>query len=166
LSQEKQLATRIQEKSTEYFLLWGVPDLVNSIDTQFSNRLRKALGRTRVDTRRVRLNSLLMNANNNLLDEVLCHELAHIVVYTRFGEKAKPHGPEWAALMHQAGYRPRVRMNIDDEMLPISINKYEHLCPVCQLIRYARRPMSRWRCVRCIDAGLDGKLQIRSIDKV
>ena len=161
--QEKQIGKRIQEKSTEYFLLWGVTGLKNNIDFQFSNRLRRALGLTRVDTRRVRLNPVLINTNNKLLDEVLCHELAHIVVYARFGKKAKPHGPEWAALMRQAGYRPRIRINIGDEKLPRSIKKYEHLCPVCQLIRYARRPMSRWRCVRCIDAGLDGRLHIRSV---
>ena len=161
--QEKQLGKRIQEKSTGYFMLWGVPGLENDIDIQFSSRLRRSLGRTRVDKHRVRLNKNLINTNNNLLDEVLCHELAHIVVYTRFGNNAKPHGSEWAALMRQAGYRPRVRINTGGEKLPRSSNKYEHLCPVCQHIRYARRPMTRWRCIRCINAGLDGRLHIRSV---
>jgi predicted SprT family Zn-dependent metalloprotease len=165
LSQEKQIGQRIQDKSAEYFLLWDATALANSIDTQFSNRLHRALGRARVDTRRVRLNPILLNVNIELLDEVLCHELAHIVVYTRFGRKARPHGSEWADLMRQAGYKPRLRINLEEEKLSILINTYVHLCPVCQIIRYARRPMYRWRCVSCVKAGLDGKLHIQCISK-
>ena len=163
--QENQIGQRIQEKTAEYFMLWGAPELADSIDTQFSKRLRTALGRARVDARKVRLNPILFNANTQLLDEVLCHELAHIVVYIRFGRKARPHGAEWAELMRQAGYKPRVRVNLEEEKLPILIKTYEHLCPVCQIIRYARRPMNLWRCVSCVEAGLDGKLQIRCISK-
>lgn len=163
--QLKQVGDRIQSKSAGYFLLWGAPELGSSVAIQFSNRLRTSLGRTRVDARRIRLHALLAHADEQLLDEVLCHELAHVVVYERFGRSAKPHGPEWAALMRQAGFEPRLRISIGSEMSPISEGRFEHRCPVCQAVRYARRSMSNLRCKSCVDAGLDGKLLIRNVGK-
>jgi len=160
---DKQTGLRIEEKSAAFLSLWGLPGLASSIDTRFYNRLRTSLGRAHPHTRMVQLNSVLLSADIRLLDEVLCHELAPIAVHVRFGSKAKPHGVEWAALMRQAGFRPRARISIEEEKLPIRVKTYEHLCPVCRIVRHARRPMYRWRCVRCFDAGRGGKLQIRSI---
>ena len=165
LRQQKQVSDRIQAKSAEYFLLWGRPDLANSVIIQFSDRLRSSLGRTRVDVRRVRLNSLLASANKQLLNEVLCHELAHIAIYERFGTSVKPHGPEWTALVRQAGFEPRLRHSIASENLPAATRRFEHLCPVCQTVRYAKRSMTQWRCESCVDAGLEGKLLIMSVSK-
>ena len=132
---------------------------------QFSDRLKSSLGRTRVDTCTVRLNSLLVTANKQLLDEVLCHELAHIAVYEHFGASVKPHGEEWGKLVKQAGFKPRLRIHVDGEKSIVSAERFEHLCPVCQTIRYAKRPMKVWRCGNCVDAGLEGMLLIRSIGK-
>ena len=165
LRHQKQVSDRIQAKSAEYFLLWGRPGLANSVIIQFSDRLRSSLGRTRVDVRRVRLNSLLASANKQLLNEVLCHELAHIAIYERFGKSEKPHGPEWKALVRQAGFEPRLRISVNGEKPSTATRRFEHLCPVCQTIRYAKRPMTGWRCGNCVDAGLEGKLLIRSIGK-
>jgi len=156
---------KIQAKTDEYFSLWGCSDLASSVVIQFSDRLKSSLGRTRVDTRNVRLNPLLASANERLLDEVLCHELAHIVVYERFGMSVKPHGPEWAALVRQTGFEPRLRHSITSEKPPTAIRRFEHLCLVCQTVRYAKRSMTQWRCESCIDAGLEGMLLIRSIGK-
>jgi ribosomal protein L37AE/L43A len=40
------------------------------------------------------------------------------------------------------------------------LQRYLHWCPVCHSRRFARRPMARWRCAECVDAGLPGALQI------
>jgi len=165
LLQQKNISDRIQEKSAEYFFLWGRPGLASSVIIQFSGRLRSSLGRTRVDVRRVRLNPLLASANEQLLDEVLCHELAHIAVYENYGAHVKPHGPEWTALVRQAGFEPRLRISIAVEKPPTTTRRFEHLCPICQTVRYAKRSMSQWRCKSCIDAGLEGRLLIRNIGK-
>ena len=162
LLKQKKVSDRIQAKSAEYFLLWGRPELASSVIIQFSGRLRTSLGRTRVDVRRVRLNPLLASANEQLLNEVLCHELAHIAIYERF---VKPHGPEWTALVQRAGFEARLRHSVTGEKPSITAQRFEHLCPVCQTIRYAKRSMVRWRCGSCVDAGLEGKLLIRSIGK-
>ena len=155
----------VQAKSYEYFSLWGCSDLASSVAIQFSGRLKSSLGRTRVDVHKVSLNPLLTSANEQLLDEVLCHELAHIAIYERFGASAKPHGPEWIALVRQAGFEPRLRHSVTNAELPTATRKFEHLCPVCQTVRYAKRSMTQWRCESCVDAGLEGKLLIRSVGK-
>jgi len=155
----------VQAKSYEYFSLWGCSDLASSVAIQFSGRLKSSLGRTRVDVHKVSLNPLLTRANEQLLDEVLCHELAHIAIYERFGASVKPHGPEWTALVRQAGFEPRLRHSVTNAELPTATRKFEHLCPVCQTVRYAKRSMTQWRCESCVDAGLEGKLLIRSVGK-
>ena len=163
LLKQKQVSDRIQEKSAEYFLLWGRPELASSVIIQFSGRLRSSLGRTRVDVRRVRLNPLLASANEQLLNEVLCHELAHIAIYERFGKSVKPHGPEWTALVQRAGFEPRLRHSVTGEKPSTAAQRFEHLCPVCQAVRYAKRSMTQWRCESCVEAGLEGKLLITSV---
>jgi predicted SprT family Zn-dependent metalloprotease len=155
----------IQAKSDEYLSLWGCSGLASSVVIQFSSRLKSSLGRTRADVRNVRLNLLLAGANEQLLDEVLCHELAHIAIYERFGSSVRPHGPEWTALVRQAGFEPRLRHSIASEKLPTASRRFEHLCPVCQTVRYAKRSMTQWRCESCVDAGLEGKLLIMSVGK-
>jgi len=152
-------------KSNEYLSLWGYSDLASSVVIQFSGRLKYSLGRTRVDLRKISLNPLLISENKQLLGEVLCHELAHIAVYERFGASVKPHGPEWSSLVRQAGFEPRIRHSITNAELPTATRKFEHLCPVCQTVRYAKRSMTQWRCESCVDAGLEGKLLIRSVGK-
>jgi predicted SprT family Zn-dependent metalloprotease len=137
-----------------------MPELADNVVIEFSKRLRSVLGRTRVDARRVRLNPLLVSASEKILEEVLCHELAHIAVYERFGASVKPHGLEWVTLVQQAGYEPRLRIRVADASPSINQRRFEHLCPVCQTVRYAKRPMMRWRCGSCVDAGLEGKLLI------
>lgn len=153
----------IQSKSARYLLLWGMPDLASSVSIQFSYRLRSSLGRTLVDARRIRLHVLLANTDEQLLDEVLCHELAHIVVYERFGREVKPHGPEWATLVRQAGFEPRLRIGVGSEGPPMTEGRFEHRCPVCQAVRLARRSIPNLRCKSCLEAGLEGKLLIRKV---
>ena len=123
----------------------------------------------------MRLNGRLRDAPAELLVEVLCHELAHVVAYELNGRNCRPHGPEWASLMRQAGYAPRIRIDIRD--LPVDYaawlsaqiarrasTEFVHRCPVCQASRIAGRPVRRWRCLRCREAGLDGVLTITRLE--
>ncbi len=145
---------------------WSVPAIANRVEVQFSQRLRSSLGRCVPSRGIVRLNRCLLRAQPALLEEVLCHELAHIAVFERNGHACRPHGPEWAALMRAAGFEPRVRARLSHD-LQASVGAtrtarrlYEHRCPVCQAKRLARRPVPQWRCAACVAAGLEGKLVI------
>ena len=109
----------------------------------------------------------LSDGRPTLLEEVLCHELAHAAVHRLHGRRAKPHGPEWKALMVKAGHEPRVRVLENDPRLPADFNRprprWEHRCPVCQVKQLAGRPVRQWRCLRCRKAGRSGKLEIRKV---
>ncbi|EIC82507.1 SprT family zinc-dependent metalloprotease [Serratia sp. M24T3] len=48
----------------------------------------------------IRLNPvLLMENQQDFIDEVVPHELAHLLVYRHFGRAAAPHGKEWRWMM-------------------------------------------------------------------
>lgn len=146
---------------------WGLPDLWSQIDLRFSTRLTRALGRCRPSSGRITLQASLQSSPERMI-EVLCHEAAHIAVYQLFGPEVKPHGPEWHRLVQQAGFRPEVRAREPGSAGPRAtptpaILPYEHRCPVCQSVRFARRPVRSWRCAECLDAGLEGELTITRI---
>ena len=50
------------------------------------------------------------------LEEVIAHEVAHLVCWWRHG-RTRPHGAEWQAIMVEAGHEPRVRLTADDVVL-------------------------------------------------
>ena len=111
------------------------------------------------------MNVRLLKAPTSLRVEVLCHELAHVAAYELHGRRCRPHGPEWAALMRAAGFEPCARARLTHDVSALVVaprrgSQYEHRCPVCQAVRFARRPVRQWRCVACLTAGLDGRLLI------
>ena len=57
----------------------------------------------------IRLNPVLLIENQQqFIDEVVPHELAHLLVYRRFGRAAAPHGKEWRWMMESIlGVPPR-----------------------------------------------------------
>lgn len=61
----------------------------------------RASGRGRLE---IRFNlTLARRAPDIFLAQTVPHEVAHSVVWHLFGRAAKPHGPEWRAVMHQLG---------------------------------------------------------------
>ena len=145
--------------------LWGVPGIERRVQVTFSARLRRSLGRCAPTQGTVRLNVRLLKSTAALLVEVLCHELAHVAVYELHSRRCRPHGPEWAALMRAAGFEPRARARLTHDVSALLVaprrgSQYEHRCPVCRAVRFARRPVRQWRCVACLTAGLDGHLLI------
>ncbi len=132
----------------------------NLLSVSFSERMHRSLGRCVPRTGAVRLNARLLGDNPELLEEVLCHELAHIAAFQLHGSKVRPHGSEWGSLMRAAGFEPRVRTHLNRDVGEAAQAFYEHRCPVCHTKRLARRPVKAWRCAECFAAGLEGKLII------
>lgn len=145
---------------------WNTPTIVSRVEIQFSDRMRSCLGRCLPSRGIVRLNRRLLRVEPALVEEVICHEVAHVVAFERHGRRCRPHGPEWAALMRSAGFQPHVRARLGPELQLLLLaprkvrNVYEHRCPICRIMRVARRPVSRWRCVACATAGRTGRLTI------
>jgi SprT protein len=142
--------------------LWNISDLGARTTIEYSTRLTRSLGRCYPERRIIRLASFLDESDNSLIEEVLCHELAHIAARELHRGRIRPHGREWKALMRAAGFEPRTRLPAPPNAPNPSRTRhlYVHRCPVCQRSRIARRSMRRWRCRACLDAGLDGVLTI------
>lgn len=156
-------SSNIDQTCAQLLASWGEHRLIGQVEVSVSPRLKTTIGLADVRNRRIRLNKALINSDQATVNEVLCHELAHIVVFERHGRAARPHGKEWQALLYSAGYPPRTRMPaVELPSLPAPA-WFEHYCPVCQAARLARRRMSRWRCHACLSSGLDGKLAIERI---
>ena len=153
-------------KLASWTALWRTSSLLSRVSISFSRRMRNALGRCVPAQGVVRLNSWALQGNPKLLDEVLCHELAHVAAFELHGPKVRPHGAEWCALMRAAGFEPRVRTRLSRDVQSklrtwrAERSLYEHRCPVCLTSRLARRPVPRWRCASCASAGLEAKLVI------
>jgi predicted SprT family Zn-dependent metalloprotease len=164
LRERDALAPTLEKLMRAWGPRWGVPRLEQKITIEWSERFRCALGRAFPQRGVVRLSAGLASAPVELLREVLCHEVAHVVVVQR-ARWRRPHGPEWATLVRLAGFEPRARI----PWTPIAAPRgkaasakwqYLHRCPVCHVRRTARRPIRRWRCAACVEAGLHGRLEI------
>ena len=144
---------------------WNSPNLDEHIICEWSSRLRRSLGRAYPTRSLVRLSLVLKEPQfQSLFEEVLCHEVAHIVTFQVHGRGAQSHGTEWKELVRVVGFDPRTSHKLD-ALPPPNGRKaicYEHVCPVCQSKRLAKRPQSKWRCVACQNSGLNGLLTIHS----
>ena len=148
----------------EWAELWRDPLLADETRVEFSSRMTRTLGRAYPARMLIRLSaSLTAELDAQAFKEFLCHEAAHLVAFRRHGRAINPHGPEWRRLVEAAGYRPTTKIRMKDAEPARSTGnrvRYLHSCPVCGTRRTAGKPMYRWRCVTCVDAGLDGRLLI------
>ncbi len=157
----------VRRTLTRLGCVWNLPGLHSEIEVEFSRKFTRSLGRAFPRRGIVTLHVDLACAPRRQLREVLCHEAAHIAVFRKHGESKRPHGREWAELVRKAGYKPSKSMVVaasEDSNRRGKPRRYEHLCPVCQIVRVAKKPMPRWRCQGCINAGLEGTLRIRLLE--
>ncbi len=147
----------------ELAALWGVPGAADAITVRFSGRLSRSLGRADSARGRVTLATSL-RGDEELLDQALCHELAHLIAFFLVGRDEPAHGPTWKHLMRLAGHQPAVRLSSPAAAAAgpeaKEARRYRHRCPVCQFARVASRRMPRWRCADCAAAGLGGLLEV------
>jgi predicted SprT family Zn-dependent metalloprotease len=155
-----------------WFESWGICSLT-PVDIALNSRLRRARGRAVLREDRIEVRPDLLSGPSHDLLETLCHEAAHIAVFHTH-PNARPHGPEWRQLVTAACFEPRgqriaecglVRTDALSELAYRSapsraVRLFDHRCPVCQMVRTAKRPVRRWRCAECIASGLAGELLI------
>jgi len=56
----------------------------------------------------IRINTALLASHpQEMLDDTVPHEVAHVVIFKLYGRRAKPHGKEWKALMRAFGVEPK-----------------------------------------------------------
>jgi len=114
MAEHDELAARALPVLERLARLYGEPR-VRTIAVRKSTRMSASLARAYLSDERVTVAAQLLGSLH--LEEVLVHEVAHIVCHWRHG-RVRPHGREWRALMEQAGLRPRVRLDPLDVRLP------------------------------------------------
>lgn len=103
----------------------------------------------------IRLNpALLENHPEEMIEETIPHELAHIVAHRLFGPRIKPHGREWRAVMSAFGKSPDVQHSMPVEpSRRLRRYKYSCACPSgveLTSIRHKRaRRGTRYLCRKC-----------------
>jgi len=157
------IAAQLQNEADALARLWAIPSLPDRVSIRLNRRLKTTVARYKRDTRTIEVGVrfLALRARRS---EILAHELAHAAVHIRHGRSALAHGKEWQALVKAAGVAARAKMTTTRS--PVAQPKadrstrYEHRCPVCHMVRIAKRPVTGWRCRACAEAGLDGELHI------
>ena len=111
MAKPSRLEKRLQKlfaRAETWVSLWGLNRLLRDFSIEFSDDLGSNLGQCDLRARKILLNAvLLLDANEALLFETLCHELAHAVTAARYGNRVAEHGIEWCEYMERAGFTPR-----------------------------------------------------------
>ena len=92
--------------------LWNEPGLSARLNLVIGQRLERSLGRCYPERGLVRIARFVLDFPAELRDEIICHEVAHLVVFERHGRGRRPHGAEWKALMRSLGLTPRVQIQL------------------------------------------------------
>ena len=102
----------------------------------------------------IRLNPVLLLENQTaFIDEVIPHELAHLLVWKQFG-RAAPHGKEWKWMMATVlGVSPRRTHQFEISSVRAKTFPYRCACQQHQLTvrRHNRvlRKEAEYRCIHC-----------------
>jgi SprT protein len=148
LPSEEQLRARAHAALATWAAEAELPDL----QIVWQATLRTTAGRAELRQRRILLNPHLLARAPAQIEQVLVHEVAHLVTWARHGRRARPHGPEWAALMEQAGLPADARHRIPAHGLRRQRYWYLHLCRSCG-VRSIRRRALRLFCGGCRGRG-------------
>ncbi|MEJ2764018.1 SprT family zinc-dependent metalloprotease [Photobacterium sp. MCCC 1A19761] len=114
----------------------------------------KIAGSARLQSWEVRFNPVLLAENPQaFLDEVVPHEIAHLVTFHRFG-KVRPHGKEWQAVMTEVfGIPARTTHSFDTRSVQGQTFRYRCHCQEHQLTvrrhNKIRRQQAIYHCRTC-----------------
>jgi len=129
---------------------WDMPNLAARARIGYSARLRTSLGRAILEDGRVELNTRLLLQHPDQLVPTLAHELAHLVVFWRYGRVA-PHGIQFRALMRVIGLSAEATHDLPVGGLKRRRRRflYLHRCTNCGQTFTARRIYRGYYCTDC-----------------
>lgn len=94
----------------------------------------KAAGTAHLQKNELRFNAYMFHQNQEkFLNEVVPHEVAHLLVYHLYGGRVKPHGKEWQFIMREVFHRPAARTHNFDVPEAKQLFPYRCQCQVHQL---------------------------------
>jgi hypothetical protein len=96
---------------------WQCPDLSCRVRIVYNPRMRTSIGQAHLHQGRVELNPLLLTEHPEEFIDTLVHELAHLVVFWRYGSGVRPHGREFLTLMRAVNLSGKATHELDVEHL-------------------------------------------------
>ncbi len=114
----------------------------------------KTAGMALLNQWQLRFNPVLLNENpNGFLQEVVQHEISHLLVYALYG-KVRPHGKEWQNMMQNLfSLPPTVRHNFDISSVEGRTFLYHCLCSEIRLSvrrhNKIQKNQARYLCKSC-----------------
>lgn len=144
--------------------LWEHPRIAK-LRIVVNPRLRSTVARYVTNADVIELSPYAARRGARTKREMICHEAAHRVVWERYARSARPHGPEWGALVRAAGFEPKATLvRCGERRRQVTGTEgFRHVCPVCQYSTHAKRRMPAWHCPECRAVGLNGTLRIERI---
>ena len=103
---KRNLLAELSLSSARWTRIWGVPELERRSSIEWSRRMTRSLGVCYPRRGTVRLAAYLQKAERPFVEEVLCHEMAHLAARELYGDRIRPHGREWKRLMEAAVMSP------------------------------------------------------------
>lgn len=151
-----ELKQRVQDR-VAYFVqlgrtLFGIPLSMPKVG--FDLRGVKAATAQCGDVNQLRFNPILLAANEaDYLSDTIPHEVAHLVVMTKWGFDVRAHGPEWQSVMRQFGCVPKRTHNYDVSIARIG-GSYLYKCnckthQLCARRHHSIQRGEKWQCLRC-----------------
>lgn len=94
----------------------------------FNQRGRTA-GTAYLQKNEMRFNAFMLTQDpDKFIEQVVPHEVAHLVVYQIYGAKPRPHGPEWVAIMEHLFNVEAERTHTFDVPKPKNLYLYQCGC--------------------------------------
>lgn len=119
------------------------------------NQRGKIAGSARLRDNVIKLNAALYLYNQTyFLNQVIAHELAHILVYQLYGTRVKPHGIEWQQIMISVfNLHADVTHQLDTSVLGYKTYPYSCNCQIVELSQTRHNKVQRhtqqYKCRKC-----------------
>ncbi len=155
---------RVTMNSLQQQVIERVEHAIKTANQRLNKRLKmptvtftqrgKIAGSARLQSWEVRFNPILLKENTDaFLNEVVPHEVAHLIVFKLFG-RVKPHGREWQLIMREVfQVAPRTTHSFDVSSVAGETYLYKCSCSEYPLTirRHNRilRGQATYHCRRC-----------------